>query len=111
MAGLIRDDMVTTVQSLPGTEVVKSLGVVRGLTVRSRSVVGDTVGGFLAMFGGQSSIYTEMCEHARQEAYTQMVLQAQQRGANAIIGFQFESNEVMAGMTEVLAYGTAVVVR
>lgn len=102
--------MITTAFGFEGYRVSRNLGVVRGITVRSRSVVGNFVGGVQSMFGGNITIYTELCEHARQEAFALMVQHAQQIGANAIIGMRYDANEVMEGITEVLAYGTAVVV-
>jgi uncharacterized protein YbjQ (UPF0145 family) len=84
--------------------------VVRGITVRSRSVLGNIAGGFQSLFGGQLSIYVELCENAREEAYQLLIQHAQVAGANAIINMRYDANEVMQGITEVLAYGTAVVV-
>ncbi len=101
---------VTTAFELPGVKVVRNLGVVRGITVRSRSVVGNMVGGLQTIFGGNITIYTELCEHARQEAFEIMLQHADQMGANAIIGVRYDANDVMDGVTEVLAYGTAVVI-
>ena len=101
---------VTTAFELPGVRVTRNLGVVRGITVRSRSVVGNMVGGLQTMFGGNISIYTELCEHAREEAFDLMMQHADAMGANAIIGVRYDANEVMDGVTEVLAYGTAVVI-
>ena len=101
--------MVTTAFSIDGFRVTKNLGVVRGITVRSRSVLGNMVGGLQAVFGGNITIYTELCEHARSEAFELMMQHAQQLGANAIIGVRYDANDVMEGITEVLAYGTAVV--
>ncbi len=101
---------VTTAFDLPGLRVMRNLGVVRGITVRSRSVVGNMVGGLQTIFGGNITVYTELCEHARQEAFDLMMQHADAMGANAIIGVRYDANEVMDGVTEVLAYGTAVVV-
>ncbi len=101
---------VTTAFELPGVKVVRNLGVVRGITVRSRSVVGNMVGGLQTIFGGNITVYTELCEHARQEAFEIMLQHADQMGANAIIGVRYDANDVMDGVTEVLAYGTAVVI-
>ena len=101
---------VTTSTSLEGYKITKQLGLVRGITVRSRSIVGNFAGGILAIFGGKNSIYTELCEKAREEAYELMMEHAQKMGANAVINMRYDANEVMAGITEVLAYGTAVVV-
>ena len=102
--------MVTTNIELNGYKIVKSLGVVRGITVRSRSLFGNMAGGFQTLFGGRISIYVELCEKTREEAFQEMMVHASQRGANAIINMRYDANEVMNGVTEVLAYGTAVVV-
>lgn len=102
--------LITTSINLDGYKVVKHLGVVRGITVRSRSVVGNIGGGIQALFGGRLSIYVELCERAREEAFQLLVQHARERGANAIINMRYDANEVMKGITEVLAYGTAVVV-
>jgi uncharacterized protein YbjQ (UPF0145 family) len=109
MATQISAEMITTGFDLAGYRIVKNLGVVRGITVRSRSALGNLAGGIQAIFGGNISIYTELCEHARAEAFDLMVRHAQEHGANAIIGVRYDANEVMEGITEVLAYGTAVV--
>ncbi len=101
---------VTTAFELPGVRVVRNLGVVRGITVRSRSVVGNMVGGLQTIFGGNITVYTELCEHARGEAFEIMLQHADQMGANASIGVRYDANDVMDGVTEVLAYGTAVVI-
>lgn len=102
--------LVTTSIQLDGYKVTKHLGVVRGITVRSRSIFGNLAGGFQTILGGKISIYEELCEKTREEAFQQMVAHAQERGANAIISMRYDANEVMQGVTEVLAYGTAVVV-
>ena len=102
--------LVTTSTSLEGYKITKQLGLVRGITVRSRSIVGNFAGGILAICGGKNSIYTELCEKAREEAYELMMDHAQKIGANAVVNMRYDANEVMAGITEVLAYGTAVVV-
>ncbi|MBS1521532.1 MAG: YbjQ family protein [Bacteroidetes bacterium] len=102
--------LVTTSNELEGYKVVKHLGMVRGVTVRSRSVLGNIAGGFQSLFGGQLSIYVELCENAREEAYQLLIQHAQVLGANAIIAMRYDANEIMQGVTEVLAYGTAVVV-
>lgn len=103
--------MVTTAFQLDGYRIVKNLGIIRGITVRSRSVVGNIAGAIQTIFGGNITIYTELCEHARQEAFHLMMQHATEKGANAIIGMRYDANEVMSGVTEVLAYGTAVVVQ
>ncbi len=100
----------TTGFDFTGCRVVRNLGVVRGVTVRSRSVVGNMIGGMQTLFGGNITVYTELCEHARQEAFQLMMQHAEQLGANAIIGIRYDANDVMDGVTEVLAYGTAVVI-
>jgi uncharacterized protein YbjQ (UPF0145 family) len=107
---VIAPTFVTTTFELPGCRVVRTLGVVRGVTVRSRSVIGTIGAGLQTLFGGNITLWTELCEHARQEAYDLMVRHAEQMGANAVIGMRYDANEVAQGATEVLAYGTAVVV-
>ena len=107
---LLDRTMVTTAIELPGFRVVRSLGVVRGIVVRSRSVVGNFVGGIQTLFGGNITIYTQLCEQARLETYNDMVAHARQLGGNAIFGMRYDATELMAGLTEVLCYGTAVVV-
>ena len=102
--------LITTSTGLDGYKVVKHLGVVRGITVRSRSVVGNFAGGIQSLFGGRLSVYVELCENAREEAYHLLIQHAQALGANAVISMRYDANEVMQGITEVLAYGTAVVV-
>lgn len=102
--------LITTSTALEGYRIVKHLGVVRGITVRSRSVLGNIAGGFQSLLGGKLSIYVELCENAREEAYQLLIQHAQEMGANAIINMRYDANEVMQGITEVLAYGTAVVV-
>ena len=106
----LNDGMVTTAQELPGYRIVRSLGLVRGITVRSRSIVGNFFGGLQSLFGGNITIYTELCEQARDETYRDMVRHARVLGANAIIAVRYDATELMAGLTEVLCYGTAVVV-
>jgi uncharacterized protein YbjQ (UPF0145 family) len=102
--------LVTTAFTLDGYRIVKQFGIVRGITVRSRSIVGNIGAGFQTLFGGNISLYQELCEKARFEAFEIMMQHAAQMGANAIIGMRYDANEVTAGVTEVLAYGTAVVV-
>ncbi|MEO8147774.1 MAG: YbjQ family protein [Bacteroidia bacterium] len=101
---------ITTGTNIEGYKITKHIGIVRGITVRSRSVLGNLAGGLQSIFGGQLSIYVELCEKARQEAFEYLIQHAEQTGANAIIGMRYDANEVMNGITEVLAYGTAVVV-
>jgi uncharacterized protein YbjQ (UPF0145 family) len=110
-AGLsLNDSMVTTALTLPGFRVVQSLGIVRGLTVRSRSIVGSFLGGLQTIFGGNITIYTNLCEQTRAETYRDMLAHARQKKANAIVAVRYDATEVMPGLTEVLCYGTAVVV-
>lgn len=109
--GQIDSRMITTTFELEGYAIEQNLGIARGIVVRSRSVVGSFVGGLQTLFGGNITIYTEMCEHARQEAFDLMMVHAMQKGANAIVGFRYDATEVMDGLTEVLAYGTACIVR
>ncbi|HEY9060477.1 MAG TPA: YbjQ family protein [Pseudobacteroides sp.] len=99
---------ITTTFSFDDKKVVSYLGIVRGITVRSRSIVGNIGAGIQSIFGGNISLYTELCERARQEAFEIMVQHADQIGANAIIGMRYDANEVSQGITEVLCYGTAV---
>ena len=101
---------ITTAFTLDGYKIVKNIGIVRGITVRSRSLLGNIGAAFQILFGGRISLYQELCERARQEAFEIMVYHAQQVGANAIIGIRYDANEVATGVTEVLAYGTAVIV-
>ena len=102
--------LITTSNTLEGYRITKHLGLVRGITVRSRSIFGNIAGGFQTLLGGKISIYVELCEKTREEAYQLMIQHANERGANAIINMRYDANEVMNGVTEVLAYGTAVVV-
>ena len=104
------DAMITTALELPGYRIVSNLGLVRGIIVRSRSVVGNFVGGIQSLFGGNITIYTELCEQARADTYRDMVKHARERNANAIIAVRYDATELMPGLTEVLCYGTAVVV-
>ena len=100
--------MVTTANELPGYRIVRNFGIVRGITVRSRSVLGNLAAGIQTIIGGNISILTELCEKAREEAYEILLQHAAQHGANAIVCMRYDANEVMQGVTEVLAYGTAV---
>ena len=102
--------ILTTSNALEGYRVTKQLGLVRGITVRSRSLLGNMAGGFMTMFGGKSVIYTELCEKTREEALQLMIEHGKLLGCNAIINMRYDANDVMNGVTEVLAYGTAVIV-
>ena len=108
---MIDQNMVTTNIELSGYKIVNNLGVVRGITVRSRSIFGNIAGGLQTLVGGKISIYAELCEKTREEAFQQMLQHAEERGANAILCMRYDANEVISGVTEVLAYGTAVVVK
>ena len=101
---------VTTTNDIAGYKVTRYLGVVRGLTVRSRSVVGNIGAAFQTLFGGNITLYTSLAERARQEAFDLLCQHAEEVGANAVIAMRYDANEIAAGVTEVLAYGTAVVV-
>ena len=102
--------MVTTAFELPGHTVKRNLGIVRGIIVRSRSVVGSFAAGLQTLVGGNITIWSELCEQTREEAFVSMMQHAQQAGANGIIGMRYDATEISQGVTEVLAYGTAVVV-
>ncbi|MBP6022681.1 YbjQ family protein [Ferruginibacter sp.] len=105
---MIEQQLITSSTMLEGYRITKHLGVVRGITVRSRSLFGNIAGMFQTLFGGKISIYVELCEKTREEAFQLMIQHANERGANAIINMRYDANEVMNGVTEVLAYGTAV---
>jgi uncharacterized protein YbjQ (UPF0145 family) len=102
--------MVTTANELPGYRVVRNLGVVRGIVVRSRSIFGTLGAGLQTIVGGNITILSQLCEKTRQDAFAMMMQHAAEHGANAIIGARYDANELMQGVTEVLAYGTAVYV-
>ena len=102
--------LVSSAFTLDGYRIVRTLGVVRGITVRSRSIVGNIGAGIQTLFGGNISLLQELCERTRQDAFMIMMQHAQEQGANGIIGMRYDANEVMTGVTEVLAYGTAVVI-
>lgn len=102
--------IVVTTNDLPGHKITKVHGMVRGLTVRSRSIVGNIGGQIQSLFGGNLSVYTNLAETARQEAHDLLVRHAESLGANAVVAMRYDANEIMEGITEVLAYGTAVTV-
>lgn len=102
--------LTATTNDLPGYRIVRHIGVVRGITVRSRNAVSDMIGGVQSVFGGRVGAYVKLAEAARQEAFEELVAHAQGAGANAILAMRYDANEIMPGITEVLAYGTAVVV-
>ena len=101
---------VTSAFELPEKRITKNLGIVRGITVRSRSIVGNIGAGFQTLFGGNITLFETLCERAREQAFERMVQHAEEHGANAIIGMRYDATEIGGGITEVLAYGTAVVV-
>jgi uncharacterized protein YbjQ (UPF0145 family) len=105
---MINPALVTTAFELPGHRLTRNLGVVRGIVVRSRSIVGTIGASLQTLVGGNISLYTELCEKARADAYGLMLENADQAGANAVIGMRYDANEIAPGVTEVLAYGTAV---
>jgi uncharacterized protein YbjQ (UPF0145 family) len=106
----IDSNLVTTANEVPGYRVTRTLGLVRGIVVRSRSVVGTIGASLQTLIGGNITLFTELCEKTREDAYELMLKHASERGANAVIAMRYDANEVMQGVTEVLAYGTAVVV-
>ena len=101
---------ITTAFNFEGCKIVKNMGIVRGIVVRSRNFFANIGAGFQTLVGGDITLYTELCEKTRLDAFELMVKHAEELGANAIIGMRYDANEVMSGVTEVLAYGTAVVV-
>jgi len=107
---MIDSKPITTAQELPGFRITRNLGVVRGIIVRSRSIVGNIGASLQTIFGGNITLYTELCEKARADAHRLMVEHASQLGANAIIGVRYDATEIANGVAEVLAYGTAVYV-
>lgn len=106
----IAPQRVTTALELPGHRIISNLGVVRGIVVRSRSIVGSIGASLQTLVGGNITLYTQLCERARSDAFDLMLLHAAEVGANALVAMRYDANEVQAGVTEVLAYGTAVVV-
>ena len=106
----IDSHLVTTANELPGYRITRTLGLVRGIVVRSRSVVGTIGASLQTLIGGNITLFTELCEKTREEAFELMLKHAAERGANAVVGMRYDANEVMQGVTEVLAYGTAVTV-
>lgn len=101
---------ITTAFDFEGCRIIKNLGIVRGIIVRSRNIFANIGAGFQTLVGGDITLYTELCEKTRQDAYDLMIKHAVEVGANAIIGMRYDANEVTSGVTEVLAYGTAVII-
>jgi uncharacterized protein YbjQ (UPF0145 family) len=108
MAAQLDPSMVTSALELPGYRIVRNFGIVRGIIVRSRSVVGNIGAALQTIVGGNITILTDLCERTREEAYDLLLQHAAMQGANAVVGFRYDTTEVMSGVTEVLAYGTAV---
>lgn len=106
----MKPEMTTTTFELTGYKVKKNLGIVRGIIVRSRSIVGNIGAAVQSIFGGNITLYTELCERARNDTFEEMVKHAEEIGANAIIGVRYDATEIAAGISEVLCYGTAVIV-
>lgn len=103
-------DMVTTAFELDGYKITKVLGVSRGIVVRSRSIIGNIGASLQTLFGGNITLYEQLCEKTREQSFERMCLHAKEMGANAVVGARYDATEIMAGVTEVLAYGTAVIV-
>ena len=108
MANRVDASMVTTALELPGYRIVRNLGIVRGIIVRSRSVLGDIAAGLQTIIGGNITILTNLCEKTREDAFELLLEHAAEHGANAVVAMRYDATEVMGGVTEVLAYGTAV---
>jgi uncharacterized protein YbjQ (UPF0145 family) len=106
----IKDEMITSALQLPGYEIIENIGIVRGITVRSNNIFGSFFGSIRSIFGGNIRIFAEMCDKARSDAFSEMKANASGIGANAIISFRYDATELSQGITEVLAYGTAVTV-
>jgi uncharacterized protein YbjQ (UPF0145 family) len=107
---MIANNMVTSANELPGYRITRNLGIVRGITVRSRSIVGTIGAGLQSLLGGNITLWSQLCEHAREEAFELMSQHAGEMGANAIVAMRYDTTEIAQGVAEVLAYGTAVVV-
>ena len=107
---MIPNNFITSAKELPGYRIVRNIGIVRGITVRSRSIVGTIGAGLQSLLGGNITLWTELCEHARQEAFALMAQHALEAGGNAVIAMRYDTTEIAQGVAEVLAYGTAVVV-
>jgi uncharacterized protein YbjQ (UPF0145 family) len=106
----VNADLTSTTFTLPGYRIVQTLGVVRGVTVRSRSLIGTIGAKIETLFGGQIAMLTNLCERTREDAFDIMLAHAQHEGANAVVGVRYDATEIMSGVTEVLCYGTAVIV-
>jgi len=107
----MKSDMTTTTFQIEGYKISKNLGIVRGITVRSRSIFGNIGALIQSLFGGNITLYTKLCEQTRQESFDMMIKHAEELGANAIIGIRYDATEIAGGITEVLCYGTAIIVK
>ena len=107
---MIPNNFITSANELPGYRIVRNIGIVRGITVRSRSIVGTIGAGLQSLLGGNITLWTELCEHARQEAFALMAQHAMDAGGNAVVAMRYDTTEIAQGVAEVLAYGAAVVV-
>jgi uncharacterized protein YbjQ (UPF0145 family) len=107
----MEQDMTTTTFNIEGYKQVKNLGVVRGIIVRSRSIIGNIGAAFQSLVGGNITLFTELCERTREDAFKMMVKHAEEKGANAIVGIRYDATELASGITEVLCYGTAITVK
>jgi uncharacterized protein YbjQ (UPF0145 family) len=105
----VNPQLITTANELPGHRLAKNLGIVRGIVVRSRSIIGTLGASLQTLLGGNITLYTDLCERSREDAFNLMIQHAAERGANGIVGMRYDANELAPGVTEVLAYGTAVV--
>jgi len=107
---LIPNNFITSANELAGYRIVRNIGIVRGIVVRSRSIVGTIGAGLQSLFGGNITLWTELCEQTRREAFDLMAQHAQEAGGNAVVGMRYDTTEIAQGVAEVLAYGTAIVV-
>lgn len=107
----MKSEMTSTSFGIEGYNITRNLGIVRGIVVRSRSLFGNIGAGIQSLFGGNISLYTELCEQARKESFEMLLKHAEELGANAIVGVRYDATEIAAGITEVICYGTAVVVK
>lgn len=104
-------EMTSTTFGIEGYKITKNLGVVRGIIVRSRSIIGNIGAGIQSLFGGNITLYTQLCERTRKESFEMLIKHAEELGANAIVGIRYDATEIGAGITEVICYGTAVIVK
>jgi len=104
-------NMTSTAFEIGGHKIVKNLGIVRGIIVRSRSIIGNIGAGIQSLFGGNISLYTELCERTRKDSFEMMIKHAEKLNANAVIGIRYDATDIAAGITEVICYGTAVIVK